>query len=86
LTPVQLQSRLVVTESMNSKLLKAVEALEGVLSASNGETMEELMRKLLGSEEYGEAEIRAAIWTLVADGLAEVENGKVLLAPTAVAA
>jgi hypothetical protein len=71
---------------MNQRLLKAVEALEGVLDASNGETMEELMHKLLGSEGFGEAEIPAAVWTLVSEGLAEIENGRVHLTEAAVAA
>jgi len=47
--------------------------------------MEELMVKLLGSPEFGEAELRAAIWTLVSAGVAEVEKGKVHLAQAEVA-
>jgi len=71
---------------MNQKLLKAVEALEGVLDVSNGETMENLMRRLLGSKDFGEAEIAAAVWMLVSEGLAEIEDGKVHLTEAAVAA
>jgi hypothetical protein len=70
---------------MNQRLLNAVEALEGVLDASNGETMKELMHKLSGSEGFGEAEIPAAVWTLVSDGLAEIENGRVHLIEATVA-
>jgi hypothetical protein len=65
---------------MNPRLLKAEEALEGVLRASEGETMGDLMGKLLGSPDFVEAELRAAIWTLVSSGVAEVEKGRVHLA------
>lgn len=70
---------------MNQRLLKAEDALAEVLRQSQGETMEELMVKLLGSPEFGEAELRAAIWTLVSAGVAEVEKGKVHLAQAEVA-
>lgn len=42
--------------------------------------MPDLMGKLLGSQEFDEAELRAAVWTLVSSGVAEVEQGKVHLA------
>ena len=71
---------------MNQRLLNAVHALENTLGASNGESMDELMHKLLGSDDFGEAEIPAAVWTLVSEGLAEIENGKVHLTEAAVAA
>jgi hypothetical protein len=66
---------------MNERLLKAEDALANVLRRSEGETMGDLMGKLLGSPEFDEAELRAAVWTLVSSGVAEVEKGKVHLAP-----
>jgi hypothetical protein len=71
---------------MNKRLLNAIQALETTLGTSQGESMDELMHKLLISEDFGEAELRAAVWTLVSDGVAEVENGKVHLATIPVAA
>ena len=69
---------------MNRRLLKAVQALECELHASNGETMDELMNKLQG--DFGEAEIPAAVWTLVSEGVAKIEDGKVHLTEAPVAA
>ena len=71
---------------MNRRLLNAVQALESELHASNGETMDELMNKLQGSADFGEAEIPAAVWTLVSEGVAKIEDGKVHLTEAAVAA
>jgi hypothetical protein len=65
---------------MNQRLLVAEEALENFLRCSEGETMEQLTAKLLGSCDFGEAELRAAIWTLVSAGVAEVDRGRVQLA------
>lgn len=62
---------------MDEKLLKAEEALAEMLRHSEGETMKALKDKLLDSPDFGEAELRAAVWTLVSSGVAEVEKGKI---------
>jgi hypothetical protein len=43
--------------------------------------MDDLISKLDGSPDFDEAEIRAAVWTLVSSGLAEIDKDHVHLAP-----
>lgn len=66
---------------MNRRLLLAEEALENLLGASGGATMNGLIERLQGSPDFDEAEIRAAVWTLVSSGRAELDKDVVHLPP-----
>lgn len=59
---------------MNEKLQKAEKSLLGLLLGNpDGLTMEEILKK---SGNIGEAELRAAVWTLRAEGAVDFADGK----------
>lgn len=68
---------------MNQRLLNAVNSLQNVLDNQKGESIEQLTATLLGTGDFGEAEIPAALWTLISEGLAEIRDGKVYLSEAA---
>jgi hypothetical protein len=61
------------TSHMNQELQKAETALLSFLAErTNGATMEEILAKL----QMDEAEVRAAVWTLRAEGKVDFEDGR----------
>jgi hypothetical protein len=67
---------------MNSKLQDAEKALLDLLHQNaGGLTMDEILGKL--REGMGEAELRAAVWTLRAEGSVDFDGGKLRETQTA---
>ena len=62
---------------MNEKLQEAERRLWDLVERTpTGVTMREILDELGG--EIGEAELRAAVWTLRADGIVDFDDGKLM--------
>lgn len=66
----------------NPPLMLAEAALQDLLRETDGMTMAELIEALLPSPQFTEAEIRAAVWTLAASGVTEIDGPRIRLLPT----